>query len=124
MARISALFSMVSSPQPTRAEVADVANAILDGSDAVMLSEETAIGQHPVRAVEVMAAIALETERGVLQGPRPSGASAEPPQSDEEAVVQAACRLIAVARRAARERGWPDMRAVFVSPDRLWTGRL
>jgi hypothetical protein len=87
------LFSMVSSPQPTRAEVADVANAILDGSDAVMLSEETAIGRHPVRAVEVMAAIALETERGALPGSRPSGAPAEPPQSDEEAVVQAACQL-------------------------------
>jgi pyruvate kinase len=75
------LFSMVSSPQPTRAEVADVANAILDGSEAVMLSEETAVGRHPVRAVEVMAAIALETERGALHGPRPSGASAEPPQA-------------------------------------------
>jgi pyruvate kinase len=184
------LFSMVSSPQPTRAEVADVANAILDGSDAVMLSEETAIGQHPVRAVEVMAAIALETERGAFRGRRPSGAAAEPPQSDEEAVVQAACQLAAhrgvevvvtvtrtgetarlaarhrpaqaivaltdnaetgrqlalvrgvlplplvpasirdpdeiieAARRAARQRGWPDMRAVFVSHDRLWTGRL
>jgi pyruvate kinase len=89
------LFSMVSSPHPTRAEVADVAHAILDGSDAVMLSEETAIGQHPVRALEVMAAIALETERGALQGPRASGASAEPPPSDEEAVVQAACQLAA-----------------------------
>ena len=183
------LFSMVSSPQPTRAEVADVANAVLDGSDAVMLSEETAVGRHPVQAVEVMATIALETERGVLQGRRPSGVSAEPPQSDEEAVIQAACQLatyrsvdvivtmtrtgetarlaakqrpaqpivaltgdpetcqrlalvrgvlplllpsssqdseemIEVARRAARERGWPDMRAVFVSRDRLWTGRL
>ncbi|HET9489263.1 MAG TPA: pyruvate kinase [Methylomirabilota bacterium] len=89
------LFSMVSAPQPTRAEVADVANAVLDGSDAVMLSEETAIGRHPVRAVQVMAAIALETERGALQGPRPPGAPAELPRSDEEAVVQAACQLAA-----------------------------
>ncbi|HEX4106540.1 MAG TPA: pyruvate kinase [Solirubrobacteraceae bacterium] len=57
------LDSMVSSSRPTRAEVADVANAILDGTDAVMLSQETAIGAHPVGAVAMMAAIALETER-------------------------------------------------------------
>jgi pyruvate kinase len=57
------LDSMVSSTRPTRAEVADVANAILDGTDAVMLSQETAIGAHPVLAVEMMASIALRTER-------------------------------------------------------------
>ncbi|HUE27859.1 MAG TPA: pyruvate kinase, partial [Solirubrobacteraceae bacterium] len=57
------LDSMVSSTRPTRAEVADVANAILDGTDAVMLSQETAIGAHPVPAVEMMASIALRTER-------------------------------------------------------------
>jgi pyruvate kinase len=56
------LDSMVSSTRPTRAEVADVANAILDGTDAVMLSQETAIGAHPVLAVEMMASIADRTE--------------------------------------------------------------
>jgi pyruvate kinase len=56
------LASMVTSARPTRAEVTDVANAIYDGTDAVMLSEETAIGQHPVAAVRVMDEIARETE--------------------------------------------------------------
>ena len=59
------LDSMVASSRPTRAEVADVANAILDGTDAVMLSQETAVGNYPVEAVEMMASIAERTEHSL-----------------------------------------------------------
>ncbi|MBV9805587.1 MAG: pyruvate kinase [Solirubrobacterales bacterium] len=59
------LDSMVNSSRPTRAEVADVANAILDGTDAVMLSQETAIGAYPVGAVEMMASVAERVEHTV-----------------------------------------------------------
>jgi pyruvate kinase len=59
------LDSMVNSSRPTRAEVADVANAILDGTDAVMLSQETAVGQYPCEAVEMMASIAERTEHSL-----------------------------------------------------------
>jgi pyruvate kinase len=57
------LESMVNATRPTRAEVTDVANAIFDGTDAVMLSQETAIGRYPVETVEMMGAIAEATER-------------------------------------------------------------
>ncbi len=62
------LESMVHSTRPTRAEVADVANAIFDGTDAVMLSQETAVGDHPIDAVHMMSQIALATERELPYG--------------------------------------------------------
>ena len=84
------LESMMTSPTPTRAEVTDIANAIIDGTDALMLSEETAIGQYPVEAVSVLQRVALETEHYLPREITPQR-RAWHDSSQEDAIAFAAC---------------------------------
>ncbi len=83
------LNSMVDSPRPTRAEASDVYNAIMDGSDAVMLSNETAVGTYPVIAVETMASIAVIAEKALLSGWSPGQVVQHPEHKTRERVSDA-----------------------------------
>jgi pyruvate kinase len=129
------LESMIANPVPTRAEVSDVATAIFEGADAIMLSAESAAGQYPVEAVEMMNRIAVEVEadptyRAIIQAQR-----AEPEATGADAIAAAARQiadtldLSAVAcwtfsgstgLRVARER--PKSPIIAISPN-LSTGR-
>ena len=131
------LESMVSLPSPTRAEVTDVANAIFDGTDALMLSAETATGSFPVRAVKMMARIARETEAHIPYEHRLWERGEGLARQTDEAISYDACRTAhqlgavaivaftrsgSTARRISKYR--PQMPTLSITPDEAIARRL
>jgi pyruvate kinase len=107
------LESMIENPRPTRAEASDVANAIFDGSDAVMLSGETAAGKYPREAVAMMAKIVVETERNLRDEP-----TGRRRHTRKLSIAETVCESVA---HAAHDL---DMRAIAVFTESGATARL
>jgi pyruvate kinase len=135
------LNSMVDNPRPTRAEASDVYNAILDGTDAVMLSNETAAGKYPINAVQTMARIAVISEKSMFAN-RPAVRQVYMPNAEgreaiSDAISQATCQIAEVigskaivtstltgytTRRVAKER--PRTTILCVTPSETTYHRM